>query len=58
MQGLQGWLVKCGHPCQAGPEPCSKAGAQDGLHAPGALAVSDEARAGWALPKRVEARPQ
>lgn len=58
MQGWRGWLVNCGHPCQAGPEPWAKAGAQDGLHSPGALAFSDEAWVNWALPKRLEAHPQ
>lgn len=43
--------MKCGHQCQAAPELCAKAGEQDGLHPPVALAVSDEAWADWAQPK-------
>ncbi len=57
MQGWQGWLVKCGHSCQAGPEPRAKAGAQDELHQPRALAGSDETLGNWALPKRMGAHP-
>lgn len=50
--------MKWKHPCQTGPKSSAKAGAQDGLHPPGALALSDEPWADWLQPERVEARPQ
>ncbi|TNN38292.1 hypothetical protein EYF80_051547 [Liparis tanakae] len=36
------------------PEPCAKAGAQDGLHPPVAPVLSDAAPAARALPERLE----